>query len=199
MPLASAPSRQPLVFALAAACLLSVVSPAVAQNIGADSAGGTHRASPIARAHRIATPPLIDGRLDDDGWRAAQPFAGFVQRELQEGAPVTERTEVRILTDGDALYVGAWLYLYVGGVDIPGEKVRDVTLTNSDYFAIILDSYLDRQNGFVFATTPAAVADATVKALAKGRRTVWVPPLLRPVFSVFRHLPGPLWRRLPLS
>ena len=50
-----------------------------------------------------------------------------------------------------------------------------------------------------FATTPAAVADATVKALAKGRRTVWVPAVLRPVFSAFRHLPGGVWRRLPLS
>jgi decaprenylphospho-beta-D-erythro-pentofuranosid-2-ulose 2-reductase len=50
-----------------------------------------------------------------------------------------------------------------------------------------------------FATTPAAVAEATVKALRAGRRTVWVPPILRPVFSVFRHLPGPVWRRLPLS
>src|SRR5829696_3077090 len=48
-----------------------------------------------------------------------------------------------------------------------------------------------------FATTPAAVADATVKALARGRRTVWVPGTLRFVFSAFRHLPGPVWRRLP--
>ena len=50
-----------------------------------------------------------------------------------------------------------------------------------------------------FATTPAAVADATVKALARGRRTVWVPGTLRFVFSTFRHLPGPVWRRLPLG
>ena len=50
-----------------------------------------------------------------------------------------------------------------------------------------------------FATTPAAVADATVKALARGRHTVWVPGTLRVVFSVFRHLPGALWRRLPLG
>jgi decaprenylphospho-beta-D-erythro-pentofuranosid-2-ulose 2-reductase len=50
-----------------------------------------------------------------------------------------------------------------------------------------------------FATTPSAVAEATVKALRSGRRTVWVPPILRPVFSVLRHLPGPVWRRLPLG
>ncbi len=49
------------------------------------------------------------------------------------------------------------------------------------------------------ATTPAAVAEATVEAMRKGRRTVWVPATLRPLFSVFRHLPGPIWRRLPLS
>jgi len=48
------------------------------------------------------------------------------------------------------------------------------------------------------ATTPAAVAAATVEALRKGRRTVWVPATLRPMFSVFRHLPGPIWRRLPM-
>src|SRR4051795_9617178 len=38
------------------------------------------------------------------------------------------------------------------------------------------------------ATTPSAVAEATVKALRSGRRTVWVPGTLRPIFSVLRHL-----------
>ena len=50
-----------------------------------------------------------------------------------------------------------------------------------------------------FATTPDAVADATVKALRAGRRIVWVPGVLRYVFMVLRHLPAPLWRRLPLG
>ena len=49
------------------------------------------------------------------------------------------------------------------------------------------------------ATTADAVAAATVKALHSGRRTVWVPGTLRPVFSAFRHLPGPVWRRLPMG
>ncbi|MDQ6785083.1 MAG: decaprenylphospho-beta-D-erythro-pentofuranosid-2-ulose 2-reductase [Actinomycetota bacterium] len=49
-----------------------------------------------------------------------------------------------------------------------------------------------------FATTPDAVADATVAALAAGKEQVYVPGLLRLVFAVFRHLPRPLWRRLPL-
>lgn len=47
-----------------------------------------------------------------------------------------------------------------------------------------------------FATTPEAVAAATVKALRAGRRIVWVPGVLRVVFATFRHLPAPIWRRL---
>jgi decaprenylphospho-beta-D-erythro-pentofuranosid-2-ulose 2-reductase len=49
-----------------------------------------------------------------------------------------------------------------------------------------------------FATTPEAVADATVKALDRGEHTVWVPALLRYVFAILRHLPRPIYRRLPL-
>ena len=50
-----------------------------------------------------------------------------------------------------------------------------------------------------FATTPETVAKITAKGLRNGRRTVWAPPILRVVFSVLRHMPGPVWRRLPLG
>ena len=49
------------------------------------------------------------------------------------------------------------------------------------------------------ATTPEAVADVVVEGLRRGRRTVWAPPALRWVFAVLRHLPGPVFRRLPLG
>lgn len=117
----------------------------------------------------VSTPPVIDGRLDDAAWKSAAPYGDFIQRELREGEPVTERTEVRLLTDGEALYVGAWLFDRTPAGIVPGEKIRDVTLTNSDYFAFILDTYLDRQNGFVFATTPAGVEyDAQVVKEGEG-------------------------------
>ena len=47
------------------------------------------------------------------------------------------------------------------------------------------------------SSTPAQVAEATALALARGRRTVWVPWALRPLFFGMRMLPQPLWRRLP--
>jgi len=47
------------------------------------------------------------------------------------------------------------------------------------------------------SSTPAQVADATARALAKGRRTVWVPWALRPMFFGMKLLPQAVWRRLP--
>lgn len=49
------------------------------------------------------------------------------------------------------------------------------------------------------STTPEAVAAITVKALRSRRRMVWAPAPMRPVFAIFRHLPGPVWRRLPIG
>ena len=102
-------------------------------------------------------PPVVDGRLGDPAWQRASVLNGFIQRELREGDPVSERTEVRVLVSGDALYIGAWLFDRDAGAIVPGEKVRDGTLDNSDSFSLILDTYLDRQNGFVFATTPGGI------------------------------------------
>ena len=112
---------------------------------------------PKASARLIARPPAIDGRLTDSAWQDVPPITGFIQRELREGDPVTERTEVRILSDAEALYVGAWLYDSDAAAIVPGERVRDGDITKSDYFGVLIDTYLDRQNGFVFTTTPAGI------------------------------------------
>jgi hypothetical protein len=121
------------------------------------SDGALDRAARVATARTVRAAPVIDGRPIEEVWRDAEQLTGFLQRELHEGEPITERTEVRILTDGEALFIGAWLYDREPAGIVPGEKVRDVTLTNSDYVGIILDTYLDRQNGFVFATTPVGI------------------------------------------
>ena len=124
---------------------------------------------PTAFAHAVTVPPVIDGRLNDAAWANVPPITGFIQRELHEGAPVTERTEVRIITDGQALYVGAWLYESEAAGIVAGEKVRDGDIAKSDYFGFLLDTYHDRQNGFVFTTTPAGIEyDAQVVNEGEG-------------------------------
>ncbi len=48
-----------------------------------------------------------------------------------------------------------------------------------------------------FSTTPQHVAEVVERGLRRGRRVVWAPGILRPIFVVFRHLPSFVWRRLP--
>jgi hypothetical protein len=136
---------------------LTMMPWALAAQSAGDQPAPAGSAPRVGTAVLVSAPPTLDGRLDDAAWESAARLGGFVQRELREGDAVTERTEVRILTDGDALYVGAWLFDRDTAGIVPGEKLRDVSLSNSDYFGFILDTYHDRQNGFVFATTPSGV------------------------------------------
>jgi hypothetical protein len=56
------------------------------------------------RAVRITTPPRIDASLDEAVWKLAQPATDFIQRDPEEGKPASERTEIRVLYDDEALY-----------------------------------------------------------------------------------------------
>jgi hypothetical protein len=112
---------------------------------------------PSATATRTAAPPVVDGRLDDEAWRAAPAMTDFVQSAPLDGEPATERTEVRILFDDEAIYVGAWLFDTDASGIIVGETRRDASPDETDAFLMVLDTYLDRQNGFVFGTTPAGI------------------------------------------
>jgi hypothetical protein len=158
---------RPLAATLLAATLFIAITPSLASAQSAPTPAGARGRHGTAVA--VTTAPVIDGRLDDASWAGAALFDGFVQREPREGAAVSQRTEVRVLTDGAALYVGAWLHDGDAAQIVAGEKVRDGTLTNSDYFAFILDTYHDRQNGFLFGTTPAGIEhDAQVIREGEG-------------------------------
>jgi len=112
---------------------------------------------PVAQAVRVATGPVLDGRLDDSVWASVPVLAGFLQHEPFDDRPATERSEVRIVFDGEALYIGARLHDSDASGIVRGEVRRDAELREQDAFIIILDTYRDRQNGFVFATTPAGI------------------------------------------
>lgn len=134
------------IFYIAAVCLLIM---------GADDVQSQQ--APVASASVITSAPVIDGRLDDDSWAEAQILSGFTQREPTEGQPVSERTEVRIVYDEKALYIGAWLFDSDPASLVFGQTLRDASLNESDAFVLVVDTYLDRQNGFVFGTTPAGI------------------------------------------
>ncbi len=111
----------------------------------------------MGTATRVAEPPVLDGRLDDVAWNDAEILSGFVQKDPAEGEPVSERTEIRLVYDESALYVGAWMFVDDPSTIVVGETRRDAELRNTDSFLMVIDTYLDRQNGFVFGTSPAGI------------------------------------------
>ena len=103
-----------------------------------------------ARAVRIETPPRVDGVLDEPFWAQIRPVTGFRQRDPVDGAPASERTEVRIAYDNDALYFGFTFF------DSEPHRInraildRGGRISKDDRVVVALDTYLDRRNGYIF-------------------------------------------------
>ena len=101
---------------------------------------------------------MLDGDvLGDPAWADAAPMSGFWQEQPFEGQPSTERTEVRMIVTADTLYVGVVCYDSEPAGIIVSDARRDAPLDETDSFRLILDTYRDRQNGFVFGTNPAGI------------------------------------------
>lgn len=153
--------RRPI-FALPLALLCA--SPAAAQD----------SAAPRAEARRTVAPPRLDGRLDEAAWQSAPPIRGFRQREPEEGAEVSEPTTVRILYDQANLYIGAELDDSVLAEIRASELRRDNTLESDDTFSVLLDTYLDHRNGFVFRVNPRGTRfDALIRNEARFYYADW--------------------------
>ena len=110
----------------------------------------------IIRAVRASTPPTIDGRLTEEAWTTAPVADGFTQRDPDEGRPATERTEVRILFDDTAVYVGARMF-----DGEPAQITRRLSSRDSDADAdrltIYLDPMRDKLTGAIFRVSAANV------------------------------------------
>ncbi len=149
--------------------LLAVGDPGTAASQAApgDARESVTSERPEIPAVRAASPPVIDGRLDDPAWDDAPAIARFRQIVPEEGRPVSQPTTVRILYDDAALYVAA---------DLRDDRPistrlgrRDTTLPDSDWFGIALDSYLDRRTGFRLRVNPSGVRFDEV--LSRGDET----------------------------
>ncbi|MGH7476258.1 MAG: DUF5916 domain-containing protein [Longimicrobiales bacterium] len=124
----------------------------------AQSPAAEHDA-PVAQATRVTAPIVIDGVLDEAVWQQGAPITTFRQLDPEEGAPVSQPTEVRILFDESALYVAARLS---GPVRYRLGR-RDMQLLDSDWFGVVFDSYHDHRTAFRFQVNPGGVQrDATI-------------------------------------
>jgi len=121
-------------------------------------------------ARRIDAPIRVDGRLDEPAWARAQVIDDFVQQDPDEGEPVTERTEVRVLYDADRLYVGFECYDSQPGRVVANEMRRDGQLWQNDNVFVLLDTYGDKRQGFFFRTN--ALGALSESAVTDGGQNI---------------------------
>lgn len=104
----------------------------------------------------VDEPPVLDGVLDEEGWRTAGPVLDFTQFDPVEGGLPTEVTAVRMLYTDRALYVGVICYDR-RPEGIVQQLTRRDRSTEADRFTVMIDSFRDRQSAFVFSTNVSGV------------------------------------------
>ena len=102
-------------------------------------------------------PPVVDGRVDEPIWSGVEPYSAFIQQEPDEGAPATERTEIRFLLDRQNLYVAVICFDSDPANIVVSQSRRDADLDDTDSIQILLDTFNDGQNAFVFGTNPFGI------------------------------------------
>lgn len=100
---------------------------------------GQERPRPVLDAAPRSGAIRLDGRLEEADWAAATPATEFTQQRPSEGAPASEKTEVRFLYDHEALYIGARMYDSEGAAGVTSRLVRRDQAAESDALRIDLD------------------------------------------------------------
>ncbi|MEA3500993.1 MAG: DUF5916 domain-containing protein [Candidatus Marinimicrobia bacterium] len=120
----------------------------------------------------------IDGNLDENCWNRIAGIENFTQREQNEGEPATEKTKVKVVYNKNEIYFGIWCF------DSEPEKIsaqkmaRDFSWRSDDNFEIMISTFNDNRNGYLFVTNPnGAKADVLVgdegKEFNKDWNGVW--------------------------
>src|SRR5688572_15882919 len=139
-----------LVPAAAALAAVATVSPLAAQTL-------THAPRAAGAAVRVDTPPTIDGRLGDEAWAGVGAADRFTQQDPDEGQPATERTELRVVYDDEALYIAARMFDREATLISRRLANRDANDNDADTIDIYLDSMHDHQTGAKFQISAAGV------------------------------------------
>ena len=107
-------------------------------------------------AIRVQTPPVVDGVLNEPVWTTASPATDFTQRDPIDGEPASERTEIRVLYDEEALYFGVMCF------DSRPERIvarlaRRDDEVSSDWASVRIDADRDGLTAYEFSFNPAGV------------------------------------------
>ena len=107
------------------------------------------------RATRAIEPIRVDGKLDELLYKTTEAVSDFLQQEPNEGKAATERTEAWVFFDDDNIYISARCWESQPGRRVANEMRRDTTqLRQNDHFAVLLDTFHDRRNAYLFYANP---------------------------------------------
>ena len=104
-------------------------------------------------ASKIESTVRMDGSLDDEVWKNASPATGFITNTPSYGKHASDSTVVKVLYNNSDIYISAYLYANPSEIRrqfTPRDQERQ---SNSDHFAVFIDSYNDRQNAYQFLVT----------------------------------------------
>lgn len=140
----------------------------------AEHSAPPRRETPSVEMVRADAPPIIDGVLDDAAWQRAAVISDFKQVEPDEGMPPTEKTEIRLLYDDNALYIAFRCFDSEPDKIIAKQMQRDGDFASDDWIAFVIDPFADQRNGYLFQMGPAGgKRDALVEAFRRGERVEW--------------------------
>ena len=113
---------------------------------------------PEHNAVAISEVPIVDGEvINDPLWQGIVPITELTQIQPNVGLPASERTEIRIAYDRETFYVSVVCFDSQPAQLVVTDSRRDAALDEADAFLFILDTYNDKQNGFVFGTNSIGV------------------------------------------
>ncbi len=161
-------------------CALSLALPAGSQQTTLSQ----NDPRPVAQAAARQGVVAIDGRVDEAAWAAATPITEFLQQRPDEGKPASEKTELRILYDDGAIYIGARMFDSEGARGVRAALTRrdqvmngDNSLT-SDRIAVVFDTFRDKNGRRWFELNPLGVkgdhqdGDASYDPVWEGATTI---------------------------
>ena len=146
-------------------------APAAAQEQKAPAAREQKKTLP---AHFTTTAPVLDGVLDDKVWSEAQAGTEFVQREPDTGKAASQRTEVRVIYTSTTLYIGLSNFDNEAHRIIDKEMQRDQPLWRDDAVDVVIDTFGDHRNAYLFETNPnGARTDALISDEGRDFNLSW--------------------------
>lgn len=123
------------------------------------------------QAVRISSEITIDGVLDEPIWSTVPVAEGFKTYSPTMGLEASQRSEIRVVYDDRAVYIGAILYdEYPDSILVEYTKRDEVYMGNTDYFKLSLNPYNDGQNIYQFEVTSANVQADSKKTVSGGRQ-----------------------------